>query len=177
MQNIRLVFLLTPVNFFDQRKKMFLWNNFCSAYYQQFYKLIPSHLPEYLVAAFVKRLARLSLHAPAPCIPLILDFITNLLVQHPGVQKLVKRNDGPIKYDQDPYRHEETDPLKCQAIDSMLWEIKTLQRHAIPEISIHAQLFEKPIPRVEKDLDVTLNWTYDDVSLHTMFLNRIRIYK
>jgi len=121
-------------------------------------------LPEYLVSAFVKRIARLSLHAPAPCIPLIFDFITNLLVQHPGLQKLIKREGGPAKYDKDPYIHEEADPMKSHAIESMLWEIKSLQKHAIPEIAIHAQFFEKPIPRVEKDLDDTLNLTYEDVS-------------
>ena len=36
--------------------------------------LSSTHLPEYLVAAFVKRLARLCLTAPAHCIPMALRF-------------------------------------------------------------------------------------------------------
>ena len=37
--------------------------------------LSSTHLPEYLVAAFVKRLARLCLTAPAHCIPMALRFV------------------------------------------------------------------------------------------------------
>ena len=38
--------------------------------------LSSTHLPEYLVAAFVKRLARLCLTAPAHCIPMALRYVT-----------------------------------------------------------------------------------------------------
>ena len=38
--------------------------------------LSSTHLPEYLVAAFVKRLARLCLTAPAHCIPMSLRFLS-----------------------------------------------------------------------------------------------------
>ena len=46
--------------------------------------LASSHLPEYLVAAFVKRFSRLCLTAPANSILLVLPFIGNLLLRHKG---------------------------------------------------------------------------------------------
>ena len=45
-------------------------------------------LPEYLVAAFVKRLSRLALTAPANTLPMVLQFLGNLLIRHPGLQKM-----------------------------------------------------------------------------------------
>ena len=35
----------------------------------------------------------------------------------------------------DPYVMNETDLNSCKAIESSLWEIKTLQSHALPEIA------------------------------------------
>ena len=46
--------------------------------------LASSHLPEYLVAAFIKRLSRLCLTAPSNAILLVLPFIGNLLIRHKG---------------------------------------------------------------------------------------------
>lgn len=51
--------------------------------------LSSSHLPENLVAAFVKRLARLSLVAPPQDILIILYFIGNLTIRHPGLKRLI----------------------------------------------------------------------------------------
>lgn len=51
--------------------------------------IIYRHLPETLVAGFVKRLARLSLVAPPADIAVMLALITNLLIRHSGLHKLI----------------------------------------------------------------------------------------
>lgn len=51
--------------------------------------LSSSHLPEGLVAAFVKRLARLALIAPPQDIVIILRFIGNLFLRHPALKRLI----------------------------------------------------------------------------------------
>ncbi|RKO90745.1 CBF/Mak21 family-domain-containing protein, partial [Blyttiomyces helicus] len=49
-------------------------------------------LPTYLVAAFIKRLARLSLTAPPSGIVIIIPFIYNLLKRHPACVVLIHRD-------------------------------------------------------------------------------------
>lgn len=51
--------------------------------------LSSTHLPENLVAAFVKRLARLSLIAPPQDAIIILYFIGNLILRHSGLKSLI----------------------------------------------------------------------------------------
>jgi len=123
-----------------------------------------SHLPEYLVGAFVKRMARLSLHAPSSCLPMIFDFITNLLIEHPGLKTMVHKEGATVEFQEDPFLENEEDPFKTRALESTLWEIKTLQKHPVPAIAAHAQFIERPLPKVEKDLDDTVDYTYSKVS-------------
>ncbi len=87
--------------------------------------LTSTHLPEYLVAAFVKRAARLALTAPANALLSIVPFIGNLLIRHPGLIKMLHGREDP-KEDEvsDPYVMEEADPAKCKAVDSSLWEVR-----------------------------------------------------
>lgn len=49
------------------------------------------HLPSALVAAFIKRLARLSLSAPPAAIVTVIPFIYNLLKLHPGCMTMIHR--------------------------------------------------------------------------------------
>lgn len=51
--------------------------------------LSSTHLPENLVAAFIKRLARLSLIAPPQDAVIILYFIGNLILRHTGLKSLI----------------------------------------------------------------------------------------
>lgn len=52
------------------------------------------HLPELLVAAFAKRLARLALVAPQEDIIIICMFIGNLILRHPGLKSLLNHPTG-----------------------------------------------------------------------------------
>lgn len=53
---------------------------------------IYSHLPELLVAAFIKRMARLSLIAPPADIKIMVAFIGNLLIRHPPLKVLIQND-------------------------------------------------------------------------------------
>lgn len=54
-----------------------------------------SHLPAYLVAAFIKRLSRLALTAPPEALLMVIPFICNLFRRHPSCKVLVHRPNGP----------------------------------------------------------------------------------
>ena len=125
-------------------------------------------LPEYLVAAFAKRLARLALTAPAHTLTMVLQFIGNLLVRHPGLQKMASV--GGTEGGDDPYVMDEPDPAKCKAGDSRLWEVAALQSHALPQVAQAAKFIQKldnaggpPVMMPEWNVNDLLENTYQDM--------------
>ncbi|XP_039288288.1 nucleolar complex protein 4 homolog B [Nilaparvata lugens] len=124
--------------------------------------LTSTHLPELLVAAFVKRLSRLALAAPPQDVLILLPFIGNLLIRHPGLKKLMNRPTGG-SVDIDPYNMEEKDATKSGAIDSSLWEVKSLQHHVLPSIASAANFINNPLPSVEWDLSTRLDCTANEL--------------
>ncbi|XP_031849520.1 nucleolar complex protein 4 homolog B isoform X2 [Nomia melanderi] len=127
--------------------------------------LSSTHLPEALVAAFAKRLARLTLVAPPEDILIILHFVGNLLLRHPGLKRLIDHpQGGEITTEEsngagDPFLMEERDPLLSNALFSSLWEIKALQWHVIPSIASAARFIREPLPSVEYDMGSALERT------------------
>ncbi|KAH8340286.1 hypothetical protein KR074_000779 [Drosophila pseudoananassae] len=113
--------------------------------------LTSTHLPENLVAAFVKRLARLSLQSPTEDAVIMIRFVCNLLLRHTGLQKLIKAG-GAAEEISDPYDEKEPNPVKSEAINSSLWEITLLQKHAIPEVANAARFINSSLPIMEFDL-------------------------
>nr|ADD38742.1 Nucleolar complex protein 4 homolog [Lepeophtheirus salmonis] len=122
--------------------------------------LTSSYLPEYLVASFIKRLSRIALNAPANSLPLVFNFIGNLLLRHKGLIKMIKEDGSP---NEDPYLADEVDPSKCKAVDSSLWEIETLMSHSLPQVSQSARFINKRLPEIEWDLSVSLETTMQDM--------------
>jgi len=136
--------------------------------------LLSSHLPGYLVAAFLKRLARISLYAPPYACSLICALIFNFLQRHPSCQVLLHRPSIPkddadentlSTSESDPFKEEEVDPAKCDAIQSSLWEIKTLCNHYCAPVSRMANLvFEEEVvgkpPRPPQVIEDFLGQTY-----------------
>ena len=118
--------------------------------------LASSHLPEYLVAAFIKRFSRLCLTAPANSILLLLPFIGNLLLRHKSLVKMIDNTE-------EHYIMDEPDPAKSKAVESGLWEIKTLQSHALPQVSQAAKFINKNLPQMEWNIEDYLENTYDDM--------------
>lgn len=131
--------------------------------------LTSSYLPETLVAAFIKRLARLALIAPPQDIIVILHFIGNLIIRHPGLKKLICEPSvgaDSREVTDDPFIMDESDPNKSQAIQSSLWELQLLRNHVLPSVATVAKsIMTQPLPGKEWDLAPYLNATEDDVSL------------
>lgn len=130
--------------------------------------LSSSHLPENLVAAFVKRLARLSLVAPPQDIITIIHFIGNLILRHPGLKRLICHPTGG-EIPRDPFLMDERDPTQSNALHSSLWEIVSLQQHLIPEVAQAAKILSNPLPKVEWDLSNFLEVNENDVSTNGIF--------
>ncbi|KAJ1921246.1 Maturation and nuclear export of 40S ribosomal subunits interacting protein [Mycoemilia scoparia] len=134
--------------------------------------LSSTHLPAYLVAAFIKRMARIALSAPPSGIAIIIPFIYNLLKSHPTCMVLIHKlsQDSPASTESpfdlpskpfvDPYDEDEKDPAKCKAIDSSLWEIETLQNHYYANIANLAKMFNEPFRRPLYDLEEFLDHNY-----------------
>lgn len=83
--------------FFKKLYALFEPNIFHVKYQARFFHLADlflssTHLPAYLIAAFVKRMSRLALVAPPQGAMLVLAFICNLMKRHPSVQVLIHHN-------------------------------------------------------------------------------------
>ncbi|XP_030380808.1 nucleolar complex protein 4 homolog B [Scaptodrosophila lebanonensis] len=126
--------------------------------------LTSTHLPENLVAAFVKRLARLALQSPTKDALIMIHFICNLLLRHTGLQRLIRATPAASAVEiTDPYDATETDPVKSKAINSSLWEIMLLQKHAIPEIANAARFINSSLPTQEVELGPLLDMKECDI--------------
>uniref|UniRef100_A0A670ZD34 CCAAT-binding factor domain-containing protein n=1 Tax=Pseudonaja textilis TaxID=8673 RepID=A0A670ZD34_PSETE len=131
-------------------------------YRARFFRLLDlflssSHLPAYLVAAFAKRLSRLALTTPPDGLLIVIPFICNLLRRHPSCLVLIHRPNGPMP--DDPYKMDEKDPLESRAMESSLWEIKTLQNHYHPDVAKAAEEINLPLSQMEQDLSKILELT------------------
>ncbi|KAH8238627.1 hypothetical protein KR032_011916 [Drosophila birchii] len=118
--------------------------------------LTSTHLPENLVAAFVKRLARLALQSPTEDAVIMIRFVCNLLLRHTGLQKLIRSTEAADEVI-DPYDEQELNPVKSQAINSSLWEISLLQKHAVPEVANAARFINASLPVMEFELGPLLD--------------------
>ncbi|KAJ8734479.1 hypothetical protein PYW08_013729 [Mythimna loreyi] len=97
--------------------------------------LSSTHLPESLVAAFAKRLSRLSLVASPDDAVGLLQLVANLLLRHPALKRMICLEDTPHIMSNDPYVMEETCARTSRALGSSLWEVWALRRHAAPALS------------------------------------------
>ena len=63
----------------------------------------------------------------------------------------------------DPYKYDESDPARCNALSSSLWELKTLEQHYCSEVQLAVKVFSQPFGRQENDLNPYLHSSYADV--------------
>jgi len=140
-----------------------------------------------------KRLARLSLEAPPYGCVLAQIMIFNLLQRHPECQVLIHRiipnavstkqvlligykpeetqpgsfQSSPVSLETsnsfDPFRNEETDPAAANALQSSLWELKTLSEHYCPVVSLLTKLFQGDLSRTLYPLDDYLSESYQSL--------------
>ena len=127
---------------------------------RQFFELLDvflrsTHLPAYLVAAFVKRMARLALTAPPHGAMLAIGFAHNLLRRHPGCCVLVQRERLPAGCEGgDPFVAAEADPCKARALESSLWELDTLRRHYSPAVSRFVAVLDRDVSNRMQTADI-----------------------
>ncbi|KAF2357432.1 CCAAT-binding factor [Trinorchestia longiramus] len=124
--------------------------------------LSSSHLPEYMVAAFVKRLSRLLLFAPANCSVLVVKCITNVLARFPSL-KILYDDDQEASVACDPYDVGQADLMKTNASKSSLWEVATVG-HKAPEKLYKAANFIRRVADLEDlPLNSYLEIEYDEL--------------
>ncbi|CEO98573.1 CCAAT-binding factor domain-containing protein [Plasmodiophora brassicae] len=116
-----------------------------------------SHLPAYLVTAYIKRLARLAIcDGASPSAALFaLAMILNLLRRFPSSRVLVDRPD--VTDGNDTFDMTADNPHDSNAIQSSLWELHTLRSHYCPEV---ARLASSDIPVMELDMSTYAEFTY-----------------
>ncbi|KAI8870310.1 CBF-domain-containing protein, partial [Ramicandelaber brevisporus] len=130
--------------------------------------LSSTHIPSQLVAAFIKRMARLTLSAPPAGTIIVLALISNLLKRHPSCMVLIHRaptiSDDTGALDamlmEDKFDFEAKDPLESSAMESSLWEIASLQDHYLHVVATLAKSFNEPFTKPPYVLEDFLDQTY-----------------
>lgn len=147
-----------------------------SKHRSKFFRLLDTfmsstHLPAVLVASFIKRLSRLTLHAPPAGIVACIPWIYNLLKKHPTCTFMIHRE---VRGDEakellekegmeDPFKEDEEDPMETNAIESSLWEIVTLQSHYHPNVATLAKIISEQFTKQSYNLEDFLDHSYGSV--------------
>ena len=134
-----------------------------------------SRMPLTTVASFSKRLARLSLHGPPSGALFALPLIFNMLKRHPKCISMIHResktpngsnsddDNNNINTTKDPFKSDENDPAKTNAINSSLWEIEALQKHPNPSVSTLAKSFNQSFSKRPYNMKNFCSSTYKDM--------------
>lgn len=143
-------FNLDYPKFFASLYRLCNYDVLSAKYRSKFMKLLTmclrsANMPAYLVAAFAKRLAQLSLRVPSPAALFCVAQVTWLLRQHPQCMVLVHRNiptDASSSKSREYDALEDQDLEKCDALHSSLWEIETLSSHCLHTVSTFAKALQ-----------------------------------
>ncbi|KAI9746106.1 MAG: hypothetical protein M1818_000787 [Claussenomyces sp. TS43310] len=130
--------------------------------------LASSHLPAVLVASFIKRLSRLTLHAPPAGVVVVVPYLYNLLKKHPTCTFMTHRETVAAEAKQilesegmdDPFLADLDDPMNTNAIDSSLWEIVMLQSHYHPNVATLAKIISEQFSKQAYNLEDFLDHSY-----------------
>lgn len=133
--------------------------------------LASSHLPVQMVASFIKRLARLCLHAPPSAVVSVVPWIYNMLKKHPQCTFMIHRvprtaeerealaQDGLA----DPFDAREQDPLETHAVDSCLWEVVQLQAHYHPNVATIAKIVSEQFTKQAYNVEDFFDHSYQSM--------------
>lgn len=176
-----LFYLITEKNldyphFFTKLYSLLDENLLHSKHRSRFFRLLDTfmsstHLPAALVASFIKRLARLALHAPPGAIVVIVPWLYNMLKAHPTCTFMIHRETRLPSAKKllesegmdDPFDMLCTDPMESHAIDSSLWEIETLQSHYHPNVATLAKIISEQFTKRSYSLEDFLDHNYKDL--------------
>lgn len=181
-------------DFFPRLYRMLEPSLFYLKHRRRFFELLSlflegANLPLYMITAFLKRFARLSLAVSPSTSMLLIAIVYRVLLKYPATHVLLHRThnfdpkldteEAPVAsvfpfftgnrmkaVEEDPYNMEEPDPSKCRAIESSLWEMKTLANHAVPAVATLAQLLFGSNELKRTQLTVT---DFTDESYQTLF--------
>ena len=123
--------------------------------------LSSTHIPSYIVSAFVKKMSRLTLTAPPHGILVLLALITILIKLHPSILGIIDSKNGE-SIAEDPYIETEEDLKLCNASQSSLWELDTLLNHYLPEV-VQAAAAVKKVNVVQPDLNELMETGYKEL--------------
>ncbi len=148
-----------------------------SKHRSKFFRLLDTfmastHLPAVLVASFIKRLSRLTLHAPPAGIVACVPWIYNLLKKHPSCTFMIHRGVRGEEMKEvlekegmeDSFLEDQQDPMETNAIESSLWEIVTLQSHYHPNVATLAKIISEQFTKQSYNLEDFLDHSYGSVS-------------
>lgn len=142
-------------NFYDRLYGMVSYDILHSPYRTSFMKscqlfISSTMIPAYVVAGFCKRLARLAPSSSPAVVAWIVPFIYNLLWKYPSCRVLLHRDQGTRE---DPFSGEEQSLVRCRAVESSLWELKSLEHHYWPRISRLLTIFKEGFLKPPFDVD------------------------
>ncbi|KAB8303310.1 hypothetical protein EYC80_004750 [Monilinia laxa] len=135
------------------------------SFYRKLYSLLDTVV---LVASFIKRLSRLTLHSPPSGVVAVVPWIYNLLKKHPTCLFMIHRETRGAEAKKvleeeglsDPFLMDEEDPMLTNAIDSSLWEIVTLQSHYHPNVATLAKIISEQFTKQSYNLEDFLDHSY-----------------
>jgi U3 small nucleolar RNA-associated protein 19 len=154
--------------FFEKLYSLITPEGFASRHRFDLFRLLTQclesrRISSYIVAGFVKRVARVALVSPAPSLYFALPFLRKLLQSHPNCLALIHRSskgadkrasDGRLEGSQedlkalsegiDPFLSSETQLSKCRALYSTLWELAMLEKHFLPSVPVAVSAFSSP---------------------------------
>ncbi|GAB1604601.1 nucleolar complex protein 4 homolog B-like [Argonauta hians] len=124
--------------------------------------LSSKYIPAYMLAAFIKKLSRMSLYAPTHSLVSTIPIIYNLINRQSVCRVLINKTEGQIEYSSDPFIGGEADLEKCCALQSSLWELQTLQSHYCPKVAVDSRKVNQ-LKKAEKDVSKLVETTTDDI--------------
>lgn len=166
--------------FYTKLYSYFTEETFYAKYRQKFIHwanifLSSTHVSSILIAAFIKKASRLALKVDSNVALSLVKLVGNMLIRHPSLSHLRHKDVFSTDIDQDPYDPCEPDPLKSNAMESSLWELKTLESHWHPKISSISRrvMRQKYLPEAEWPIDEEEK--IDDCSLREELLSGVPI--
>ncbi|POW06814.1 hypothetical protein PSHT_10208, partial [Puccinia striiformis] len=125
--------------------------------------LSSTHLPVNIIASFIKKIGRLSLYGPPGAIITVVPFCYNLIKLHPTLMALLHRLPSDSSKSGDPFKLDEPDPLKTEAIFSSAWEFVGLRSHYLASISTLFKVFQESFDKPNYELEDFLDHTYSSL--------------
>uniref|UniRef100_A0A915DFB1 CCAAT-binding factor domain-containing protein n=1 Tax=Ditylenchus dipsaci TaxID=166011 RepID=A0A915DFB1_9BILA len=131
-------------------------SNICySNYAQKFFSLIDlilssSHVPVYIIVAFLKKLSRVLLYSPLHCQLPLLTSIKNILKRHEVAHSILLNRENPSV---------------SVALTILLWEIKAIQQHWHKKVADKAQFIDQKM----QDHEVGVVWQTSEQIFDSVF--------